>query len=80
MNLGRAIASSNLKLAITVKMETMLIINPNSPKCSGEYNRDKIGEAITVNSWAIIVPKSKIDTFLKNVFLIKNCEDILEKH
>ena len=30
-----------------------------------------MGEVITVNNWAIVVPKNKIDTLDKNVFLIK---------
>lgn len=76
---GRTIASSSLKLATTVKMETMLIINANPPKYSGEYNLDNKGAVIIVNSCAIAVPKSKIDTLVKNVFLIKNRLNISEK-
>ena len=62
-------ANSNLKLAMTVKMEMMLTINPNPPNCSGVYSLDKKGEATTVSTWAIVVPTNNIDTFTKKGLL-----------
>ena len=63
---GSTIANSYLPVAIELKIVHIARNNAKTPKSSGEYRRVKIGLTEIGRAWAIVVPVSRVRTFLEN--------------